>query len=161
MHNSLQYQCVSINIQFWVWNCYSDLKHFIVRCFSSLYKPCISNDCFMHALFISPINHCSASRLLPFDPPPHSKVIVVWWWQNPIDLADELCTKCVWFTLLLARMWVLKATTSLFLHRTFINVRTSVVYICDCTLQLSGGERAFLYRWVMPIVNNPYLFFYL
>lgn len=56
-----------------------------------------------------------------------------------IDLADELCTKCVWFTLLLARMWVLKATTSLFLHRTFINVRTSVVYICDCTLQLSGG----------------------
>lgn len=78
-----------------------------------------------------------------------------------IDLADELCTKCVWFTLLLARMWVLKATTSLFLHRTFIIVRTSVVYICDCTLQLSGGERAFLYRWVMPIVNNAYLFFYL
>lgn len=80
-----------------------------------------------------------------------------------IDLADELCTKCVWFTLLLARMWVLKATTSLFLHRTFIIVRTSVVNIsvtAHC-MQLSGGERAFLYRWVMPIVNNAYLFFYL
>lgn len=161
MHNSLQYQCVSINIQFWVWNCYSDLKHFIVRCFSSLYKPCISNDCFMHALFISPINHCGASRLLPFDPPPHSKVIVVWWWQNPYWSCRRTLYKMCMIHSPLSSDVSFKATTSLFLHRTFIIVRTSVVNICDCTLQLSGGERAFLYRWVMPIVNNPYLFFYL
>lgn len=161
MHNSLQYQCVSINIQFWVWNCYSDLKHFIVRCFSSLYKPCISNDCFMHALFISPIIIAVHADYFLLIRPRIRRWLSFGDGRTLIDLADELCTKCVWFTLLLARMWVLKATTSLFLHRTFIIVRTSVVYICDCTLQLSGGERAFLYRWVMPIVNNPYLFFYL